>query len=67
MWQGHVQATMGRGLGKHEKDVGMDELHANLAPVYPAPSCVTSGQFGPWFSYLYNRDNDNNIPNFLGC
>lgn len=66
MWQGHIQATMGRGLGRHEKDFRVDELGMRLTPASPLSSCVTSGQFGPQFSHPCSGGNDNR-PTFLGC
>lgn len=40
-WQGHIQATMGRGLGRHEKDSGVDEPVHESAPAPPTPPVQT--------------------------
>lgn len=66
MWQGHIQATMRRGLGRHEKDFRVDELGHEPDSSFPLSSCVTLGQFGSQFSHPCNGDN-NNRPNVLGC
>lgn len=54
---------MRRGLGRCQKDLGMDEPELGSS----FPRLITLGQFGAQFSHLYNGDNHNNMPNCLGC
>lgn len=46
--------------------MALEQPNLNLAPASPPSRSAALGQFGPWFSHLYNGVNDDNPPTFLG-